>query len=258
MTVFKRVVALSVLALAIVPFVSAGTVASKTSTSSSKTSESCSKSEFYFEEKDCCLPSGGPTPSSTHTPTPTPPSGKSCPPSGWYWNDEKTCCLPKWPTSTPTPTPSSAHHTSTHSSPSSTPTSTPPPQCSNGWDWISSLLCCTPSSPSKPSSTPKPSATPNKGNGHHYKRAHVARTVPACPKGLDACPIAGSSLADYECLDTEAELESCGGCASVGEGQDCTAIEGAWNVGCDRGSCKVYSCFAGFKLSSDGTSCIAL
>ncbi|KAJ3786654.1 protein priA [Lentinula aff. detonsa] len=256
MPVFKRVVAFSVLALAIAPFATASTFASRTTKSSSKT---CSKGEFYYDRKECCLPSGGPTPSSTHTPTP--PSGKSCPPSSWYWDDDQSCCLPKWPTSTPTPTPSSTHHTSTHTSPSSTPTGTPPPQCSSGWDWVDSLLCCTPS-PSKPSHTPKPSATPKQGNGngngHHYKRAHVARAIPACPKGLDACPISGSLLGDYECLDTSVELESCGGCASTGEGQDCTAIEGAWNVGCDSGSCRVYSCFAGFKLSSDRTSCIAL
>jgi len=42
---------------------------------------------------------------------------------------------------------------------------------------------------------------------------------------------------DFECLDTINELESCGGCASINEGQDCTAIKGAWNVGCEHGRC---------------------
>jgi len=75
---------------------------------------------------------------------------------------------------------------------------------------------------------------------------------------LTACPIASASglSGDIECLDTTNELESCGGCASVGEGQDCTAIEGAWNVGCEKGRCAVYNCALGFKRSSDGTSCI--
>ncbi|EEB90295.1 hypothetical protein MPER_11515 [Moniliophthora perniciosa FA553] len=54
------------------------------------------------------------------------------------------------------------------------------------------------------------------------------------------------------------ELESCGGCASTGEGQDCTAIKGAWNVGCEQGRCAVYTCFAGYKRSADGGSCISI
>lgn len=57
--------------------------------------------------------------------------------------------------------------------------------------------------------------------------------------GLDACPIPGAHglTGDFECLDTTNELESCGGCASIGEGQDCTLIEGAWNVACEQGIC---------------------
>ncbi|KAJ3719922.1 protein priA [Lentinula raphanica] len=232
MAFVKRVVAFSLLALAVAPFVSASTLATRTTKSASK---SCSKGEFYFERKDCCLST------TTPTHTPTPPSGKSCP-TQWYWHTDYGCCVP----SKPVPTPSG---------PSG---STPPPQCGKNSQWEEALLCCTPT-PSKPTPTPKPSSTPKQGNGngHHYKRAPVSRDVPACPKGLDACPISGL-LGDFECLDTSVELESCGGCASTGQGQDCTAIEGAWNVGCNSGSCKVYSCFAGYKLSSDGTSCIAL
>jgi hypothetical protein len=77
--------------------------------------------------------------------------------------------------------------------------------------------------------------------------------------GLSACPITSTSgpTTDFECLDVTNELESCGGCASIGRGQDCTAIEGAWNVGCEQGSCAVYSCAAGFKLAHNGTSCAA-
>ncbi len=56
---------------------------------------------------------------------------------------------------------------------------------------------------------------------------------------MEACPLKGLTATsnDYECLDTDAELESCGGCASIGAGQDCTAIEGVWNVACTTGSC---------------------
>lgn len=42
---------------------------------------------------------------------------------------------------------------------------------------------------------------------------------------------------DYECADTRNDIQSCGGCASTGAGTDCTAIDGAWNVGCHIGKC---------------------
>ena len=71
-----------------------------------------------------------------------------------------------------------------------------------------------------------------------------------CPAGLAACPIPGASLGAsdaYECLDAMNDLQSCGGCASLGQGQDCTAIKGARWMGCNQGQCEVYSCRAGFK-----------
>jgi hypothetical protein len=75
---------------------------------------------------------------------------------------------------------------------------------------------------------------------------------------LDACPIptATGLSDDYECLDTSTELESCGGCASLGEGTDCTAIPHAWNVACNRGKCEVSSCAPGYKLSNVGAICV--
>ena len=91
--------------------------------------------------------------------------------------------------------------------------------------------------------------------------------------GLNACPIIGASglTDDLECLDITHELESCGGCASIGQGQDCTSIKGAWNVGCEQGSCAgkwLFFCAifvsdvfffslyaAGFRRSQDGKTC---
>jgi hypothetical protein len=64
-----------------------------------------------------------------------------------------------------------------------------------------------------------------------------SRAVSLCPSGLEACPLYGLIGGDYECIDTKVELESCGGCSSIGEGQDCAAIEGVWNVGCENGTC---------------------
>ena len=76
-----------------------------------------------------------------------------------------------------------------------------------------------------------------------------------CPKDFSACPIDNSGSGSYECLDSFTDITSCGGCASVGEGQDCTAIKGAKWMGCDAGSCVVYSCRKGFKLV-DGKTCV--
>lgn len=190
---------------------------------STPSSSDCSSSEFWYSPKGCCLPHGGvPNP-------PSPPSGSECPTSGWYWGKDQGCCVP--------------HHP---------PANNPPPQCPGGWDWISNTWKCQPSPPSHPT---QPPSTPS---GTH-KKSRKARAASLCPTGLNACPIANVSglSSDYECIDTTQELESCGGCLSTGAGQDCTAIKGAWNVGCEQGSCAVYNCMTGYKLSSSGKSCIA-
>ncbi|GAA5860417.1 hypothetical protein JCM3774_000412 [Rhodotorula dairenensis] len=68
-----------------------------------------------------------------------------------------------------------------------------------------------------------------------------------CPSGETACPIF-PRMGTYECIDTQIELQSCGGCASKGQGEDCTAIKGAQGVTCQSGKCLVYSCEPGFAL----------
>ncbi|OCF54238.1 hypothetical protein L486_08151 [Kwoniella mangroviensis CBS 10435] len=82
-----------------------------------------------------------------------------------------------------------------------------------------------------------------------------------CPSQQIACPISPMSLAEvqtvsadtpYECITPQEDLYSCGGCATLGTGQDCTAIPGVLSVSCAVGQCNVYSCKAGFTLSSDG------
>ena len=60
----------------------------------------------------------------------------------------------------------------------------------------------------------------------------------------------------YECIDTTQALDSCGGCASTGEGVDCTKIRGARSVGCENSACRVFSCQAGFKPSPRGDKCV--
>jgi hypothetical protein len=204
---------------------------------------SCKKEEFWYESKGCCLTMGGPPN------PPEPPKDSKCPPSGWYWRNEQECCVPRNP---PPPNP-------------------PPPQCPKQWEWVHSVHKCQPCD-NNPPPPPAPSSYGgpygnggdhgNSGNGEPHnqrsKRVERPRTSSPCPAGLEACPISSLIGGSYECIDIAVELESCGGCSSLGEGQDCTAIPGAWNVGCEQGACAVYTCSAGFRRSQDGKSCIAL
>lgn len=106
-----------------------------------------------------------------------------------------------------------------------------------------------------------------------------------CPQPLRVCPLSGesrpSTMAEwidegFECVNHEEDLYSCGGCSTVDEQyvffshfsqgshtcsrccgrHDCTKIEGALNVACTRGSCRVDSCTTGYTRSLDGKSCI--
>ncbi|WWD17993.1 hypothetical protein CI109_102439 [Kwoniella shandongensis] len=97
-----------------------------------------------------------------------------------------------------------------------------------------------------------------------------------CPGGSVACPIPPdeitpesavtlqsglNSLADwfkvgFECVELDTELNSCGGCLALGAGQDCTTILNARATGCEFGTCQVYSCFEGYVVSPDRTTCV--
>ena len=100
------------------------------------------------------------------------------------------------------------------------------------------------------------------------RRSVKERSRYACRQPLSACPVShllardGSSVAGagFECLDTLANIESCGGCISPFKGnvagQDCTAIANADDVACAGGTCIVGSCVAGFVPSADGSACV--
>ncbi|KAI9606030.1 hypothetical protein H4Q26_004402 [Puccinia striiformis f. sp. tritici PST-130] len=64
-----------------------------------------------------------------------------------------------------------------------------------------------------------------------------------CPAGLSACPISSGMTAKpsagFECLDLQQEVTSCGGCASTGQGVDCTTMKGVSSAGCSEGKCKI-------------------
>lgn len=160
---------------------------------------------FRYNPTSCCLPHGGPP---THA---SPPTGSYCPPDEWYWEDSLKCCVPSHP-------------------------NPPPPQCPSGCEWIYESNKCQPISTPPSPKPPQPS--------YHYpaknkKRAQKVRVNNLCPNEMAACPIADTYgvFTDYECIDTKYDLQSCGGCSSTGAGNDCTAIPGAWNVGCEAGHC---------------------
>lgn len=107
----------------------------------------------------------------------------------------------------------------------------------------------------------------------------IVRRAPAvaCPdKREQACPFAGSSStsldAGYDCIDPEYSVENCGGCSSgpSPSGTNCLACVGlcslraksdarripaALSVGCNAGSCEIFSCKASHRLV-DG-ECVA-
>ncbi|CED84065.1 hypothetical protein [Phaffia rhodozyma] len=88
-----------------------------------------------------------------------------------------------------------------------------------------------------------------------------ARSRNACPGTMTACPIKTlSGSAGFECIDTKANLESCGGCVSPfpgdATGQDCTTIANAYNVECENAKCVIKECARGFVINSEGSACV--
>ncbi|KAJ3513398.1 hypothetical protein NLJ89_g2962 [Agrocybe chaxingu] len=98
----------------------------------------------------------------------------------------------------------------------------------------------------------------------HVKRG-MSGTDLRCPRGLTACGIPGrGSKSSWECVNTQNDLESCGGCVlsaltghAVADGIDCTAIRSVSDVSCIRGQCVTHRCMEGFVPSPSGESCIS-
>ncbi|KAL7422718.1 hypothetical protein Q5752_002010 [Cryptotrichosporon argae] len=182
------------------------------------TSNKCSSSQWWHERSSSCCDDSW----SSSPPEGSCPSGVSCP-TGWFWHKDLKHCMPRQPRS-------------------------PEPDCD---DWNSSTMCC------------GSQTSPSSGSHTRNRKRHAPRDQEAfplteldamyCPNSLHACTInTGSGEWAYECVDFATELESCGGCASTGQGQDCTSIAHAKSVGCESGVCAVYSCAYGYH--ANGTS----
>ncbi|KZO92364.1 hypothetical protein CALVIDRAFT_557602 [Calocera viscosa TUFC12733] len=90
----------------------------------------------------------------------------------------------------------------------------------------------------------------------------------SCPSHLKACPVpavdalppdardmmevprAGGTMLHGECVDIMNDMDSCGGCSSVGEGVQCGEVEGVMETACVAGQCEIYTCRFGYSLST--------
>ncbi|CAL1694226.1 unnamed protein product [Somion occarium] len=102
-------------------------------------------------------------------------------------------------------------------------------------------------------------------SGHPKRELEIQKRSASCDRGLTACGIYGWSglpaSQAWECIDTQRDLESCGGCAipltlGTPRGIDCTSIPGVADVSCSVGSCVVHRCLPGFVVSLDKTFCV--
>ncbi|TEB22507.1 hypothetical protein FA13DRAFT_1740900 [Coprinellus micaceus] len=83
-----------------------------------------------------------------------------------------------------------------------------------------------------------------------------------CPSRKTPCGIPNKGFQAWECVDTESDLFSCGGCAMSGpfgqgmkRGRDCSTIEGTAAVRCEGGRCVVESCMGGYVPSKNVSAC---
>ncbi|QRW05443.1 choline transport protein [Ceratobasidium sp. AG-Ba] len=238
---------------------------------------SCKDTQFFWGDRSCCLEHGGP-----QNP-PKPPRSRDCPSNGWYWDNHQGCCVPRHP-SPPEPTCNNGYSwshgtscceenpTATSSTPAH-PSQTPPGygggygNGNNGGNYGNNGGSYGGNGGNYGGNGGNYGG--NDGNyggnqggygrgGHKHKRHQTKRNDTLCARGYTACPVDGSkglTTNDYECLDALQELRACGGCPSLGQGQDCTSIPHAKGVSCVSGTCQVSSCSGGFAPTSDGKSC---
>ncbi|KAL0947917.1 hypothetical protein HGRIS_010550 [Hohenbuehelia grisea] len=93
------------------------------------------------------------------------------------------------------------------------------------------------------------------------ERAIRRRRTTLCRKGFSPCGTLGRGAKAYDCVDTQNDLESCGGCTvpfsdDEATGVDCSAIPGIADVACIKGGCAVSRCMPGFSVSHDRKSCV--
>ncbi|KAG8742696.1 hypothetical protein FRC12_015295 [Ceratobasidium sp. 428] len=191
----------------------------------------CPRGQFWWKQRSCCLQDGGP-PS-----PPLPPRGHWCP-SYWYWHPIQNSCVPVHPTP-------------------------PPPSCPPGSTWNPYIQCCKPDDtpqppPPTPSHKPRSAEEKRAHNAHKKKAKRTQAELTFCEVGHENCPIKGVFSDESECVDTTSQLNSCGGCTSIGQGQNCLDIPNMEVSTCNVGTCEVLKCKDGYTIGPDKKSCVAL
>uniref|UniRef100_A0A0S1MIM9 Protein CPL1-like domain-containing protein n=1 Tax=Phakopsora pachyrhizi TaxID=170000 RepID=A0A0S1MIM9_PHAPC len=102
--------------------------------------------------------------------------------------------------------------------------------CGQVWNW-----------PSPPGYNPRPS-------GYFRRERREVASKSLCPNHETACPIA-ANVSGHECINTQTEIYSCGGCVTKNKGENCYAIEGADEFGCEAGVCRVFTALPGWEMS---------
>ncbi|KAG5645689.1 hypothetical protein DXG03_005527 [Asterophora parasitica] len=99
------------------------------------------------------------------------------------------------------------------------------------------------------------------------KITSLAQAKNTCKSKESVCGIAGrEGTLDFECVDTSATLDSCGGCIvphpfyephrSTALGIECGRLPGVLTATCSNSSCVVAKCRNGQQPSADGTHCV--
>lgn len=84
-----------------------------------------------------------------------------------------------------------------------------------------------------------------------------------CPPNEQLCGVWSATPGHaWECINTQRNLESCGGCVTPlpgqrASGRDCTAIPGVSSVQCVYGECVVGKCTHGWKVNAAGNGCFS-
>ncbi|TRM59091.1 hypothetical protein BD626DRAFT_509712 [Schizophyllum amplum] len=122
--------------------------------------------------------------------------------------------------------------------------------------------CCPPAGcPSGSLSRPKKRRLSSRVTTYEQARS-------TCGSRQNVCGIAGREGGhDFECIDTTATLDSCGGCMTPhgflvsspqASGVDCSALPNVIEVGCVASKCVVNRCKASFVPSEDASRCVSV
>ncbi|KAM6495464.1 hypothetical protein JOM56_008170 [Amanita muscaria] len=76
-----------------------------------------------------------------------------------------------------------------------------------------------------------------------------------CSQDQTSCPITSSVGSNHECVNTQTDLDNCGGCAALGQGQICGKQAGVLTASCISGTCQTYSCRSGYTLDTTTGKC---